>query len=222
MKNWFSQLFTHATAQGRNAIRLAFIFIVAAFLAVLVFTHAAVQTGAWQAYAVSVAFVGFFIGEAIVVKLARQNRLDMAGITLVGSVCYIVLAMTALMNGIGLGLSIALALVVMEIVFETLSGSLARRVRLSGIAFAIGIFLLDQFVLWSRPSFPEVQYAIPIIAAAVVITIAFLMVGRVRLWNQVLANISMGWKMAFMIFVLVLGLTGVVTISVRSLQRLQF
>jgi len=39
---------------------------------------------------------------------------------------------------------------------------------------------------------------------------------------NILSNISMAWKMAFMISVLVLGIAGVVTISVRSLQRLQF
>jgi len=39
---------------------------------------------------------------------------------------------------------------------------------------------------------------------------------------NILSNISMGWKMSFMIFVLVLGLAGVVIISLRSLQRLQF
>ena len=222
MKNWFTQLFAHATDQGRNAIRLAFIFIVAAFLAVLIFAYVAIQTGAWQAYAVTVAFIGFFIGEATVIKFARQNRVHVAGFALIGSVCYIVLAMTGLMDGIGLGLSIALALVILEIIFETLSGPLARRAQWAGVAFAIGTLLLDRFAPWSRPSFPEVQYAIPVIAAAVVVTIAFLMVGRVRLWNQILANISMGWKMAIMIFVLVLGLAGVVTISLRSLQRLQF
>jgi signal transduction histidine kinase/HAMP domain-containing protein len=45
---------------------------------------------------------------------------------------------------------------------------------------------------------------------------------RVAFIAKVLANISMGWKMAFMVSVLVLGLAGIVTISVRSLQRLQF
>ena len=191
MKNWFSKLFEHATEQGRNAIRLAFVFIVAAFLAVLIFAYVAVQTGAWQAYAVTVAFFGFFIGEAIVVKFARQNRVDLAGIILTGNVCYIVLAMTTLMDGIGLGLSIALALVIVEIVFETLSGPLATRARISGIVFAVGNFFLDQFIFWERPLIPAVQYAIPLIAAGTVITIASLMIGRLVTWR----NLSLARKL---------------------------
>lgn len=193
MKNWFSQLFAQATEQGRNAIRLAFTFIVAAFLAVLIFAYVALQSGSWQAYAVTVAFIGFFIGEAIVIKFARQNRVELAGAFLIGSVCYIVLAMTTLMGGIGLGLSIALALVIVEIIFETLSGSLATRAGILGFTFAIGIFFLDQFASWDRPLFPAVQYAIPLIAAGTVITIAFLMLGRVVTWR----NLSLARKLLF-------------------------
>ena len=184
MKNWFSQLFAQTTEQGRNVIRLALTFIVAAFLAVLIFAYVAVQSGSWQAYAVSAAFIGFFVGEAVVIKFARQNRVDMAGFLLVGNVCYIVVAMTALMQGIGLGLTIALALVIVEIVFETFSGSLATRVRFSGLAFAVGVLLLDQFAAWDRPLIPAVQYAIPIIAAGTVIVIALLMIGRFVTWRD--------------------------------------
>ena len=121
MKNWFSQLFAQATEQGRNAIRLALVFIVAASLAVLIFGSVAVQTGAWQAYTVVAGFVGFFTVEVLVINFARRSRGDVAGILLIAAVCYIVLVMTAMMAGIGLGLSIALAVVIVEIVFETLS-----------------------------------------------------------------------------------------------------
>lgn len=184
MKNWFSQLFEKTPEQGRNAVRLAIVFMAAAFLAVLVFAFVAVQTGAWQAYAVIAAFVGFFIMEGLVVKFAQRNRADAAGTLLIAAVCFIVLAMSTLMAGIGLGLSIALALVILEIVFETLSGPLATRVRLSGFAFSIGIFLMDKFVPWNRPSIPLVQFAIPIIAAGTVLTIAFLMIGRLVNWRD--------------------------------------
>jgi len=39
---------------------------------------------------------------------------------------------------------------------------------------------------------------------------------------NILSNISMAWKMAFMVSVLVLGIVGVVTIGISSLQKLQF
>ena len=207
MKNWFSQLFAQATEQGHNAIRLALVFIVAASLAVLIFGYVALQSGVWQAYAVVAAFIGFFIGEVLVVRFARQNRADLAGVLLVGCVCYIVLAMTALMGGIGLGLSIALALVIVEIVFETLTGSLATRTRISGFAFAIGIFFLDRLASWDRPFFPAVQYAIPLIAGGTVATIAFLMLGRLVTWR----NLSLARKLlisfsALSIFTLIVGI----------------
>ena len=222
MKNWFSKFLVETTPRGNNAFRLSIIFIIAALLAVAVFGYLTIQTGAWQLYAVLAAFVGFFIVAGFSATFARENRVEAAGILLIANVCYIVLAMSAFVAGIGLALSIALALVIVEIAFETLSGASARRAQLSGITFALGIFLMDQFASWNRPSFPEVSYAIPLIAAGVVISLAFLMVGRVRWWNRVLANIPMGWKMSFMVFVLVLGLAGVVTVSLRSLQRLQF
>src|SRR5215510_10191892 len=193
MKNWFSQLFAQATEQERNAIRLALVFIVAAFLATLVFGFVAVQSGAWQAYAVAAAFIGFFILEGFVISFARRNRVDVAGILLIVAVCYIVLTMTSFMAGIGLGLSIALAGVIVEIVYETLSGSLATGARISGLAFALGMFLLDKFVTWNRPLLPLVQYAIPAIAAGTVITIAVLIIGRFRF--NVWGNLSLRTKL---------------------------
>lgn len=191
MKNWFSQLFAQATEQGRNAIRLALVFIVAASLAVLIFGSVAVQTGAWQAYTVVAGFVGFFTVEVLVINFARRSRGDVAGILLIAAVCYIVLVMTAMMAGIGLGLSIALAVVIVEIVFETLSGTLARRAGAVGLAFALGIFFMDTFVSWNRPLIPAVQYAIPTIAAATVTAIAFLMAARLTTWR----NLSLARKL---------------------------
>ena len=184
MKNWFSQLFAQATEQGRNAIRLAITFMVAGFLAALVFAFVAVQSGAWQAYTVVAAFLGFFAIQALVIRFARSNQLNTAGIVLVLAVCYIVLAMTTFMSGIGLGLSVALTLVIVEIVFETLSDKLAHGARISGLAFAIGIVIMDKFASWDRPLIPAVQYAIPIIAAGTVIVIALLMIGRIVTWRD--------------------------------------
>ncbi len=211
-----------APQQGRNAVRLTGIFTVAALVATAIFAFLAIQNGAWQSYAVVVGFIGFFIAQFISARLARQNRVEQAGTLMIASVCYVVLVMTTFMYGVGQALSIALALAIIEIAFETLSGKTATRVRLSGLIFAAGMFLMDRFAPWSRPLIPAVQYSIPVIAASVVITIAFLMIGRVRLWNRALANISMGWKMALMVFVLVVGIAGVVAIGFRSLQRLQF
>ena len=203
MKNWFSQLFVQATEHGRNAIRLAIVFIVAAFLATLVFGYIAAQTGVWQAYIVVVAFAGFFIIEALVISFARRNQDETAGVLLVVAVCYIVLAMTSLMAGIGLGLSIALAVVIVEIVFETLSGSLATRARVSGLAFALAMFLMDKFAAWNRPLLPAVQYAIPAIAAGTVITIAFLIFNRFRFNSWRNFNLRTKLISAFLIVTLI-------------------
>jgi GAF domain-containing protein len=184
MTNWFSQFLAQTPPQGRNAVRLALIFAVAASLAVLVFAFVAVQSGAWQAYAVTAGFVGFFLIEALVVKFARQDRVQFAGLLLIAGVCYIVLVMISLMEGIGLGLSIALAVVVVEIVFETLAGPLAKRAGIAGLAFACSVLLMDRFLPWYRPALPVVQYAIPMIAAGTVITIGFLMTERLVTWRD--------------------------------------
>jgi putative methionine-R-sulfoxide reductase with GAF domain len=222
MNNWFSQFLAQTPEQGRNAVRLALTFMVAAFLATLVFAYVGVQYESWQAYSVVAGFVGFFIFEFFVIRAARQSQFNKAGYLLIAAVCYIVLVMVTFMAGIAWGLSIALTMVILEIVFDTFSGVQATRARLIGIAFAVSMLLLDYLAPWSRPSFSTVQYAIPLIAAGTVIAIAFLMVGRVRLWNKLLADISMGWKMTLMVSVLVLGILGVVTIGIRSLQNLQF
>jgi signal transduction histidine kinase/HAMP domain-containing protein len=211
-----------SSQQGRNAFRLAVTFTIAALLATAVFAFLAVQTGSWHAYVVTAAFFGFFIIQAAVANLARKNRVQTAGFLLIGAVCYIVIAMTSMMEGIGLALSIALSLVIIEISSDTLPGKLAWRANLFGIAFSTGAYLFDQFAFWTRLSSPVVQYAIPVIAATTVIAIAFLMISRVRFWNNAMANVAMGWKMAFIVFVFVLGMAGVITIGVRSLQRLQF
>lgn len=183
MKNWFSQFWAETPQSGRNAVRLAMVFVVAASLAVLVFAFVAVQSQVWQGYAVTLGFVGFFTVEVLVAKAARQNRPDAAGLLLIAAVCYIVLVMTSLMEGIGIGLSIALAVVIVEIVFETLSGSLARRAGILGLVFALSMLVMDRFAFWYRPSLPAVQYAIPAIAAGTVITIGFLMTGRLVTWR---------------------------------------
>jgi signal transduction histidine kinase/HAMP domain-containing protein len=208
--------------QGRNVSRLAITFTIAALFATAIFAFLAIQTGSWHAYVVTAAFFGFFIIQARVAHLARKDRIQTAGFLLIGAVCYIVIAMTSMMAGIGLALSIALALVIIEISSDTLSGPLAWRASLFGIAFSTSAYLFDQFAFWNRLSSPVVQYAIPIIAAGTVITIAFLMISRIRFWNRAMANVAMGWKMAFIVFVFVLGMAGVITIGVRSLQRLQF
>jgi len=217
MRSWFSQLFAQATEQGRNAIRLALTFIVAAFLAVLIFAYVAVQSGSWQAYVVVAAFLGFFALEIFVIKFAQLNQLNKSGILLVVAVCYVVLAMTTFMSGIGLGLSIALTLVIVEIAFETLSGKLAHGARISGLAFAITIVFMDKFAWWSRPSFPAVQYAIPIIAAGTVIAIAFLMLGRFVTWR----DISLARKLLISFSLLAFLALAVGVISLLGLTRVQ-
>src|SRR5262245_18326269 len=100
MKNWFSQLLEQTPEGGRNAIRLALTFIVAASLATVVFAFVAVQSGAWQAYTVVAAFVGFLAIEALISRFAQRSQFNTAGVLLVVNVCYIVMAMTAFMFGI--------------------------------------------------------------------------------------------------------------------------
>ena len=184
MKNWFSQFFAQVPQQGHNAARLALVFMVAASLAVFVFVAVALQAGVWQAYAVTAGFAGFFVMEALVIKAARLSKFDTAGILLVLAVCYVVLVMISFMQGIGLWLSLALAVVIVEIVFETLSGRLAQRVAIAALAFAFGMLLFDKFLPWDRPALSAVQYAIPTIAAGTVITIAFLMIARLVTWRD--------------------------------------
>ena len=210
MKKWFSQLIDQTPKGGRNAVRLALTFIVAASLATLVFAYVAVQNGSWQGYVEVAAFLGFFAIQALVIRFARRNQLNAAGISLIVAVCYIVFAMVSMMAGIGLGLSIALALVIVEIVFETLSGPLATRARLSGIAFAIGIVFMDKIALWSRPSFPAVQYTIPAIAAGTVITIAFLVIRRNIIWR----DLSLARKLFIL---LLIPLAGLMYVSISGL-----
>jgi putative methionine-R-sulfoxide reductase with GAF domain len=184
MNNSFSQPLAQTPPQGRNAVRLALTFMVAAFLATLVFGYVAVQNGSWQAYAVVAGFVGFFIFEAFVIRSAQRSQFNIAGYLLIAAVCYIVLVMVTFMAGIGLGLSIALAMVIIEIVFDTLSGKQATRTRLVGLTFAVSMLFLDYFAPWSRPLFPAVQVAIPTIAAGTVISIGLLMLGRLVTWRN--------------------------------------
>lgn len=218
MKNWFSKLFEQTPEKGRNAIRLAVVLMVAAFIAVLVFTYVAVQTGTWQAYAVVAAFVGFFVLAGFTVKAARRdNDVNTAGILLIVNVCYIVLAMAAFMSGIGLALSIALVIVIVEIVFETLSGSSATRAGVSGLAFAVAIFFLDKFAPWSRPAIPTVQSAVPFIAALTVITIAILMIARLVTWrDQSLRKRLVATFIAVTLFTI--SMVGIVTNLVTTSQ----
>ena len=212
MKNWFSKFLEQTPEPGRNATRLALVFMIAASLAVLVFAIVAVQSGAWQAYTVVAAFVGFFVFEALVIKTSRQGYHDTSGILLVVAVCYIVLAMTALMGGIAPGLCIALTLVIVEIAFETLPSRKASGAQIAGLLFSIGVFLMDKFAPWNRPSFPAVQYAIPSIAAGTVLTIAFLVVRRVVIWRDLnLARkliIAFGALFAFGLVIAAIGLLG--------------
>src|SRR5687767_7625678 len=118
-----------APQQAANAVRLTGIFTVAALVATAIFAFLAIQNGAWQSYAVVVGFIGFFIGQFISAWLARQNRVEQAGTLMIASVCYVVLVMTTFMYGVGQALSVALALAIIEIAFETLSGKTATRVR---------------------------------------------------------------------------------------------
>src|SRR5690349_8598074 len=156
MNKWFSQLLAQTPPQGRNAVRLALTFMGAAFLATVVFAYVAIQNGSWQAYAVVAGFVGFFIFQAFVIRSARRGQFNTVGYLLVTAVCYIVLVMVAFMAGIGWGLGIALAMVIIEITFDTLSGVQATRSRIAGIAFAVSMLLLDYLAPWSRPLFPAV------------------------------------------------------------------
>jgi putative methionine-R-sulfoxide reductase with GAF domain len=191
MNNWFSQFLAQTPEQGRNAVRLAIAFMGAAFLATLVFAYVAVQNGSWQAYAVVAGFVGFFIFQAFVIRAARRSQFNTAGFLLVAAVCYIVLVMVTFMAGIGWGLSIALAMVVIEIALDTLSGVRSTRARVAGISFAALVLLLDYLAPWSRPLFPAVQYAIPAIAGGTVIMIGLLTLGRLGVWQ----NLSLSRKL---------------------------
>jgi GAF domain-containing protein/HAMP domain-containing protein len=184
MKNSFTQSLDPTSERGENALRLTNVFMVAAGLAVLIFAYVAVISGAWQGYAVTVGFVGFFAIGAVAARFARQNQIDRAGTLLIVNVSYIVLVMISFMGNIGFALSIALGIVIVEIAFDTLSGPLARRASVIGFAVATAMFLIDRFAPWSRPLIPVVQYAIPLIAAGTVIAIAVLMFRRLVTWRD--------------------------------------
>ncbi|MEO5886931.1 MAG: GAF domain-containing protein [Anaerolineales bacterium] len=161
------------TAQARNAYRIALIIIAASLSTLPIYIYAAVQTGAWQIYAVITVSLVLCTIAAFSAGLARRNRVHLAiGMTL-GGVNLFIPIIVALISGLGLIVSLTLILVSAAIAGQTLSGKQATRALLAGVVFALITLFEDLYAPWNRLSVPLLQTIVPYIAGAVILVLGF-------------------------------------------------
>src|SRR4026209_2121373 len=110
MKNWYSKLLEETTEQGHNAFRVALITIGAVFFSLPLYAYLALQAGAWQIYTILASVVVFLVLLVYCAGLIRKNRENLAMTLIVGGICVIIPEITALVSGLGILLSLTLAL----------------------------------------------------------------------------------------------------------------
>jgi GAF domain-containing protein/HAMP domain-containing protein len=171
MNNWFSKLLANTNEQGRNTFRVVITMLGGMIPALPLVIYLALQSGTWQLYVVLATLVGWVILLVISAALARQNRANLAMALIMGGLCILLPALSALIAGLGLILSIAEVLAVVIVVGQTLSGPRASRALITAIVSAVLTLLIDLFAVWERVSHPLLQNSAPYIAVAVVLAL---------------------------------------------------
>src|SRR5215213_4488230 len=106
MKNWFSKLLTETMEEGRNVFRIVITMLGGMIPALPLVLYLTLQSGAWQLYVVLATLVGWVILLVFSAALARQNRTNLAMALIISGLCILLPALSALIAGLGLFLSI--------------------------------------------------------------------------------------------------------------------
>ena len=177
MKNWFSKLLEEMTEQARSAFRVTLIVISAVAVSLPLYAYLALQSGTWQIYTVLISVVVLLILFVYCVTLIRQNRVNLAMALIVGSICFIMPEIAALISGLGIILGIALVLIVPLLTGQILTGFPVTRALSVGIVFGIFTVLIDLFAPWERVSYPLLQNAVPFIVVAALLALGIYFFG---------------------------------------------
>ena len=208
MKNWISRFLAETNLQGRNAFRVAVVVLFAVLSSMPIYVYVALQTNAWQVYAILAGQLVMCGTLALSSDLARRNRVNLAVGLIAGSVYFIIPFITVLIAGLGLMLGATLFIGTVLIVGQTLSGRAATRTVLWGVAFALFTVFIDLFASWNRLSVPQLQTAVPYIAGGVVVVLGFFVKRQFR-------SYSLRTK-------LVVGLTSLTVLSVGILAGINY
>lgn len=214
MNNWLSKLLEDTTPQGRNAFRVALISLGAIVFSLPMYVYVAVQSGAWEIYAVIAGLVGVGIAAGFSAYFARQNRVPLAVGLMLASAYLVIPYITIWLAGVGLVLSLTLFLIATAMVGQTLTGRQATIGLIGGAIFAVITLLIDTFAGWPRQSFPVLESLLPYIAGGVVLALGFFALRQFR-------NYSLRTKLvvSFLAVALLLaGTIGVVTNLVVTAQ----
>jgi putative methionine-R-sulfoxide reductase with GAF domain len=180
MNNWFSKFLANTSPAGRNVFRTALITILAALFSIPMYVYAALQSGAWQVYAILTAVFVLMIVLVFSGLLARRNRVSFAVGLILGSIILIIPFITLLISGLGLVLSISLLFVSVLIIGQGLSGRTATRAIVISAIFAVATLLLDLFATWDRLSIPQIQTIVPLIAIGAILALGFFAIRQYR------------------------------------------
>lgn len=200
---------------ARNARNIALIGAIASAFAATFYLYLAQQFGIWQIYVMSLdvwALAGLLLVSLILIRRERTQ----VGIWLILVSAYLSFTVGPFMlSGWGLILGIGLAILIILVASQTLSGLQAERAILLGAIFAAFIILIDLFGPENRVPAPQIMMA----GLSIVVTAAALIFGVnfIRQFQQ----FRVATRLTVLILMIALPVVATIAITVTSQAQVQ-
>jgi len=165
---------TQASLQARNAFRVAILYLVGNMVAAPVDIYLAVQTQAWQLFAIAGIAVVLCLVAAVSAWLSRRGRPSLAAQLLIDANLVIPILFAFLISGLGLVGGLAVVLVTFAIAAQTLSPKDMGRAFIASVGSGMAAGLLDLWAPASQLSVSALQTFIPALVGVLILAYSFL------------------------------------------------
>jgi len=164
---------TQASLPARNAFRVAILYLVGNMVAAPVDIYLAVQSQAWQLFALAGIAVMLCLVAAVSAWLSRRGRPSLAAKLLIDASLVVPILFAFLISGLGLVGGLAVVLVTLAIAAQTLSPKDMGRAFIASVGSGMAAGLLDLWAPASQLSVSALQTFIPALVGVLILAYSF-------------------------------------------------
>jgi putative methionine-R-sulfoxide reductase with GAF domain len=169
-----------AATRARNVFRAAIATLVGASSSLIVYLYLVFQTGIRQLFVVVGIAFALSIAGVIGIILSRRGRTSVAAWFLIGAILASTPVISLAFAGLGLPVSIAVALSIVGVASLTLPPKQVGRAIAVAVVVCFGILLLDRFGSPQRATVPQLNVVIPFFGVTFALLFGYFAVRQFR------------------------------------------
>ncbi len=198
---------------SKRGLLIARFLLVIAIINIVIYVLIAVNSGGWQLYILVGALVFYSFVLGIAHRWIKAGRLSAGAHAIIFGSIGVVLVAGFVIEG--LGIILALALILMVGLFATLMLPQSATVGMVGLAFLAGIIIVaaDALIPYERVSIPAIESFIPFLAATMAVFFAIFVIRNFKEYSLQVKLIIATLALAILAIVTV---TVFVSVSTRS------